>query len=80
VTETLVPVASALGFTLGCAAIHLLHRHALRITPILCGLIFFLSAALVVVWIVQGGPAQVDDAVMLDASGMSEAGMPVPAP
>lgn len=68
-TETIVPVASALGFTIGCAGIHHLRRHAGKITPLLCGLVLFLTGALYVTWIVQGGPPRVDDVVMLDEFG-----------
>ncbi|MGH1573344.1 hypothetical protein ACRAWG_25105 [Methylobacterium sp. P31] len=79
-TQAVVPVVCALGFTLGCVGIHGLHRHARRITPILLGLILVLIAALYVTWIVQGGSPQVDDVVMLDGAGVSEAGMSVPEP
>ena len=74
----LIPFASALGFTLGCAAIHHLRRHVRWVTLFLLGLIAILIGALYVTWIVQGGPPQVDDVVMLDESGVHEAGMPDP--
>lgn len=77
-TATLVPVASALGFTLGCAGIHHLRRHARRITPLLWGVALLLIGALYVTWIVQGGPPQVDDVVILDAAGVHDAGSPLP--
>jgi hypothetical protein len=80
VTETIVPMASALGFTLGCAGIHHLRRHAGKITPLLVGLVLMLIDALYTTWIVQDGPPQVDDTVMLDEAGVYDAGMPVPAP
>lgn len=69
-TATLVPLASALAFTLGCAAIHHLRRYAQRLT-LLSALIAFLVAGLYVTWVVEDGPPQVDDVVMLDETGTS---------